>query len=247
LSASHVIVWDLDGTLGRFDSLNGLGDSPNPVTIQVRPHLREALEGLIELGFRHVLLTLATPLYAELVLHALGVRQLFDRVEGQGQRGKGDAAGLGTELCIGEEERPHRMLFIGDHPHNDEPRDPRVLFHLEMYGLERSARDLVSLARVLLDLGKGSLLKGFHEIARRRPWWARLWPGRVPLRPNRPERRLVTGLGPLLLMRRSQDCPVIAFARPPEPAVATEQLSFIPVDFAERVRAGLQRASSINP
>jgi hypothetical protein len=237
----------LDGTLGRFDSLNGLGDSLHLVTVQVRPHLREALEALGALGFRHVLLTLATPFYAELVLHALGVRQLFERVEGQGQRSKGDAAGIGTELGIGEEDRPHRMLFIGDHPHNDEPRDPRVLFHLEMFGLERSARDLLALAKVLLDLGNGSFLEGFHEIGRRRPWWARLFPGRVPLRPDRPERRLVTGLGPLLLMRRSEDCPVIAFARPPEPPVAREQLSFVPAEFAERIRADGQTSSDVNP
>src|SRR5437763_1191128 len=94
LSARHVIVWDLDGTLGRFDALNGQGDSANPVTVRVRPHLREALEALSAAGFRHTLLTLATPLYAELVLHALGVRALFERVEGQGQRGKGDVAGI---------------------------------------------------------------------------------------------------------------------------------------------------------
>src|SRR5205085_7437282 len=126
---------------GRCEALNGQGDSANPVTVRVRPHLREALEALSAAGFRHTLLTLATPLYAELVLHALGVRALFERVEGQGQRGKGDVAGIAAEMGIADEDLPHRMLFIGDHPLHDEPRDPRVLFHLEMFGLERSARD----------------------------------------------------------------------------------------------------------
>lgn len=239
MSATHVIVWDLDGTLGRFDALNGQGDSPHPITVRVRPHLREALEGLSAAGFRHTLLTLATPLYADLVLQALGVRGLFERVEGKGQRGKGDVAGVASEMGVADADLPHRMLFIGDHPQHDEPRDRRVLFHLELFALERSARDLLSLVKVLLEAGGGSVRDGFEALGRRRPWWARLWPGREPLRPDRPVRRMVKGLGPLLLMRRKEECPVIAFARPPEPAAAAEELSFVPAELSSRMRSGI--------
>jgi hypothetical protein len=239
VSKPYVIVWDLDGTLGRFDALNGQGDSPHPIDVRVRPHLREALEQLAGLGFRHTLLTLATPYYAELVLHGLGLRELFEHVEGQGQRGKGDAAGVAQILDVASAEMPARMLFVGDHPLHDEPRDPRVLFHLEMFALERSARDLVLLVRALLDLGGGSLRDGFEELARRRAWWERMLFWRRALPVDRPCRRVLPGLDALLMMRRREDCPVIAFAQPPT-LTAAEQMAIVPADHSGRISSRLE-------
>src|SRR5262245_10675786 len=129
----YVIVWDLDNTLGEFTALHVQGECPSPVAVRVRPGLAGALRQLSEAGFVHTLLTLATPLYAEMVLRATGLRPFFSRVDGFGQRGKGDAAGLGNVFGLTAEQRPHRMIFIGDHPLFDEPRDPRVVFHLEPY------------------------------------------------------------------------------------------------------------------
>jgi hypothetical protein len=234
VSKPRIIVWDLDGTLGRFEGLNGRGDSPEPIAVQVRPHLRDCLERLAAVGFRHSLLTLATPFYAELVLHGLGLRDLFVRVEGLGQRGKGDAAGLAREFDIAEADRPHQMLFVGDHPLHDEPRDPRVVFHLEPFGLTRSARDLAALVSVLLELGGGSLAEGFAALGRRRPWWKRL--GRaLPL--DCAVQRQPPGLAPVLMMRRRASCPVLAFARPPERAESPEERSFIPDEVGRTFRA----------
>jgi hypothetical protein len=232
----HVIVWDLDLTLGRFDGLVRRQDGAEPVPVAVRPHLAEALAALGTAGFRHALLTLATPLYADLALRGTGLRDHFTLVEGLGQRGKGDAVGVGAALGVAEADLPHRLLFVGDHPVNDEPRDPRVLFHLEVFAMSRSAKDLAALALALRDLGGGSLREGFEELGRRAPWWRRLWRFGPSLPTDRPVRRSLPGLPPLLLMHRREDCPVIAFARPPDPAVPATETSFVPAAVVSPLR-----------
>ena len=143
-------------------------------------------------------------------------------------RGKGDAAGIGDEMGLTEADRPHRMLFVGDHPLYDEPRDARVLFHLEPCALTRSALDLAALLVRLRDLGHGSLARGFETVGRG-PWW-RFWRRRLP--PDRPVRCPLPGLDPVMLMARRRDCPVIAFAGPPEPPAPAEEVSFVPVEVA---------------
>src|SRR5262249_31791755 len=149
LNTPYVIVWDLDLTLGDFSALSRQPDSVDPITVLVRPGLAETLRTLAAADFIHTVLTLATPLYAEIVLRGTGLRRLFERVEGLTQRLKGDAAGLGYALGIPEDERPHRMLFVGDHPLFDAPQDGRVLFHIEPHALSRPAADL---ARLVLHL-----------------------------------------------------------------------------------------------
>lgn len=230
MNGDHVIVWDLDGTLGHFDALAGNGLCTTPIQVQVRPHLQETLARLSAVGFRHTLLTLSTQMYAEIVLRALDIRKHFALVEGLGQRGKGDAAGIGAELGIPHRELHHRMIFVGDHPFNDEPRDSRVLFHIEPFALTRSAKCYADLVLSLRDLGQGSLRDGF-DVAGRGPWW-RFW--RRGLAANRPVRSVVPGVPPLMLMRRKTDCPVIGFAEPPESGKADE-ISFVPADMVALV------------
>jgi hypothetical protein len=215
LNHTHVIVWDLDLTLGEFGALNFVNDPCGVVTVKVRPGLEKALRKLSEAGFTHTLLTLASPLYAEMALRGTGLRPYFVRVEGLGQRPKGDAAGLADALGIGETDRPHHMMFVGDHPLVDAPQDPRILFHLEPQALSRNADDLQRLLLHLREAGNGSFQRGFERIARQRTGWRRLWPFSPSLNKNKPVRRSVAGIGKLVLLACEERCPVIAFNDPP--------------------------------
>lgn len=232
----HVIVWDLDGTLGEFAILTEKSESTEPVSLRVRPGLPEALRRLTEAGFLHTVLTLATPLYAEVVLRGTGLRPYFLRVEGLGQRGKGDAEGIGDSLGIPDDDRPHRMLFVGDHPLFDAPQDPRVVFHLEPCGLARSADDLARLVLHLRDRGGGSLRRGFDRLAQTGPWWRRAWPFR-PRMNGEPLRRVVPEVGELMLARRSDGPPVIGFAEYPHPSAEPVEHSFVPAELTAQVMA----------
>src|SRR5262249_33593701 len=148
-------------TLGDFSALHERGESADPIRVHVRPGIAEALATLRRAGFTHTLLTLATPLYARVVLRATRLHGAFARVAGVGQGGMGDAAGIAEVLGVTEAQRPHRMLFVGDHPLFDEPRDPRVVFHLEPSGLVRPAEQLTRLVLHLRETGNGSLRDGF--------------------------------------------------------------------------------------
>jgi hypothetical protein len=236
---SHLIVWDLDLTLGEFSALNFGNEPTGEVTVRLRPGVGKMLRKLSEAGFTHTLLTLASPLYAEIALRGTGLRPFFVRVEGLGQRPKGDAAGIAEAFGISEDERPHRMLFVGDHPLFDAPQDPRVVFHLEPQALARPARDLQRLIIHLRDAGAGSFRKGFERIARQRLGWRRLWPFQSRLTLNVPLRRSLSGIGDLLLLACSDRCPVIAFGDVPvlgEPASAH---TFDAGDLAAQVQASL--------
>ncbi len=236
MTKTHVIVWDLDGTLGEFTAVHEQGDSTDPVRVRVRPGLPEALQRLTDEGFVHTVLTLATPLYAEVVLRATGLRQHFLRVEGLGQRIKGDAEGVGDSLGIPDNERPHRMIFVGDHPLFDEPQDPRVVFHLEPCGLCRPADDLTRLVLRLRDGGGGSLARGFDRLSRAGSWWRRFGPF-LPRLSEEPLRRIVAGVGEVMLARRSGGPPVIGFAESPDPPGDPVEHSFAPAELAAQVEA----------
>ena len=225
MSGPHVIVWDLDGTLGEFSGLNGLGESVEPVSVRLRPGLEAALRQLSAAGFVHTLLTLATPLYAELALRGTGLRPLFTRVEGLGQRHKGDAAGVAQAMGMTEEERPHRLLFVGDHPWSDSPQDPRVVFHLEPLALIRPADELVRLVLHLRDLGAGSLRHGF-DCLRSQSWRRWLWPWGEAA--GRPVYRRVAGLGRVVLVQRPDEAPVIGFPDGVRRPAETEERCFVP-------------------
>jgi hypothetical protein len=232
----HVIVWDLDNTLGDFSALQGRGESSQPVRVRLRPGLEEMLHTLSAAGFEHTLLTLATPLYAEAVLRGTGLRRFFARVEGLGMRGKGDAAGIGTALGIPESQRPDRMLFVGDHPLFDEPQDPRVVFHLEPCALIRPAADLGRLVLHLREAGRGSLRQGFERVCSAGSEWRALWPfGRDG--DGAPVRRTVPGVGSLMLVRRPEGCPVIGFASLPEPAGTPRECEFVPAQEVAQVQS----------
>jgi hypothetical protein len=237
LSDPYVIVWDLDLTLGDFSGLSRPGPVPGPVTVRTRPGLAEALRTLGEAGFTHTLLTLATPLYAEAVLRGTGLRQFFTRVEGLGQRFKGDAAGVGDTLGLSEDDRPHRMLFVGDHPLFDAPEDRRVLFHLEPLALSRPAAELTRLVLHLREAGGGSLRRGFDRLAGDMPWWKKLWPRRGASAGNLPLRRSLAGVGELLLLACPDRCPVIGFANLPAPGGAPAEHSFVPDEILAQVEA----------
>jgi hypothetical protein len=233
VSAPYVIVWDLDGTLGDFEPLQGRGDDGGPVTVRLRPGLAEALRTLREAGFLHALLTLATPRYAELALRGAELRPFFHCLDGLGQRGKGDAAGLGELLGVTESERPHRMVFVGDHPYHDAPQDSRVLFHLEPLALARPAGELARLLLHLRDLGGGSLRGGFDRLGRR-GLLRRLWP--FGGGDGRPVYRRAAGLGRLVLVRRDEEAPVIGFAERPQTPQAPEERTFVPAEVMAQLK-----------
>jgi hypothetical protein len=232
----HVIVWDLDRTLGDFVSLHGQGEAAYPIHVKMRPGLREALEALDKAGFVHTLLTLASPLYAEVVLRGTGLRPFFARVEGLGQRNKGDAAGIG-EFGLAARERPHRMLFVGDHPLFDEPRDPQVVFHLETNALARPADELVRLVLHLREAGNGSLARGFERTRLGGTWWRYLWPWRWRPGADQTVSCAVEGVGRLLLLARTDGCPVVAFEGAPETAALPGTVSFVPAELVAQVEA----------
>ena len=89
----HVIVWDLDGTLGDFTELEKHPKAAHPIPLQLRPGVREALRQLTAAGFIHTVLTVATKQYADLVLHGTGLAEQFALIEGRSERPKGEKPG----------------------------------------------------------------------------------------------------------------------------------------------------------
>jgi hypothetical protein len=235
----YVIVWDLDGTIGDFEALHQQGECSTPIVVRVRPHLAETLQTLSDEGFVHTLLTRASPLYAEVALRATGLRPFFARVEGQGQRDKGDAAGLAKELGLPEEELPHRMIFVGDLPVFDEPQDARVLFHLEPCFLERSASEFQRLVLHLRELGGGSLRQGFDLLGNPIRWWQWLIPLTPKMPVGKPVRASVPGVGQMILMIRRDGCPIILFENQADPPASPTESCFVPAEVVPQVRAVL--------
>jgi hypothetical protein len=233
----YVIVWDLDGTVGDFSALHQQGETSNPIVVKVRPEMAETLQALNKAGFIHTLLTRASPLYAEIALRGTGLRPFFALVEGVGQRGKGDAAGIAQVLHIPEKELPHRMFFVGDLPVFDEPQDPRVLFHLEPCCMDRSARELERLVLHLREVGNGSLREGFDLLGNPIRWWQWI----VPLSPrmpvNKPIRCSLPDIGQLILMIRHDGCPIILFEHAPPPGTVASDHTLIPAEFVAQIQA----------
>ena len=241
MSRPYVIVWDLDGTIGDFDALHRQGECADPISVRVRPHLAETLQALANEGFVHTVLTRATPLYAEVALRVSGLRHFFVRVEGQGQRDKGDAAGLAKELGIPESELPHRMFFVGDLPVFDEPQDPRVLFHLEPCFRERSARELERLVLHLRQLGDGSLRTGFDLLGNPIRWWQWVIPLTPKMPVGKPVRCVVPDVGQLILMIRNDGCPIVLFENPADPPAEPLAYHFVPAELVPQVRAEMAK------
>jgi hypothetical protein len=231
----NVIVWDLDGTLGQFSSMP-MREGGEPITVLLRHGLADALRDLSAAGVVHTVLTMATPLYAEMVLHGTGLRPFFRFVEGQGQRYKGDAAGIGAALGLSADDLPHRMLFIGDHPYNDAPKDRRVLFHFEPQAMARSARDVGRMVHHLLNVGQGSFQRGFESLMGQPSLWNRLWSRKPETRPIEVD---VPGVGRLGLAERAEDCSVIWFAQPSQPPVEPTRHEILPSEVLAQIRNDL--------
>jgi hypothetical protein len=224
-AARYVLVWDLDRTLGLFDSLDRAQHSTN-VTVMLRPGIALALEALSRAGFVHTVLTLATPIYAQLALHGTGLHHRFEEVAGAGQRPKGDVAGIAKRFGIPEAQRGERMLFIGDHPLFDAPTDRSVVFHLELRALWRDAAKLTDLVLALRDEGKGSLREGYDRLLERSSG--------APLRRVAHDRA-----GPLILLPRQDECPVVVFddGDEPTPNPRGTPITFDPRDVAARLQS----------
>lgn len=222
----YLLVWDLDGTLGDFYALEKHPDGRQPVTVQVRSGLAEALARLSAAGFVHTLLTVASRSYAEIVLRGVGIRELFARVEGRGERPKGDAVGIGQTFGLRESHLPERVLFIGDRVAFDEPEDPRVVFHFEPWALTRSAAALAELLIQLRALGQGSLRGGFDHLLDDRRWWQRWKRAKLPY--DSPLIRQLPGLEEVALVLRQKACPIIGFPTAPRPQAPADYVSFIP-------------------
>lgn len=221
-----ILVWDLDKTLGFFEPLYKHWDPDSPVTIQFRPGILDLIRQLHKKGFTHRLLTLASPRAAHLILEAAGVRDLFFKIEGIGQRGKGDVAGIALEHGVPEHQWPHQFLFIGDHPFNDCPVDKRVIFHLEINALERPASQLGGLIDALIERGQGSFIRGYQSIASAVPWW-KFWQ-RPAFQVNQAMIRSLPGLDPLALMNGPSINPLIAFENEPLNPQEPDLLTFTP-------------------
>lgn len=214
-----LIVWDLDHTIGVFDSIEHLASSHDPVTVQLRPGIDECLTQLADEGFSHTVLTLASHMYAEVVLRGTGLRGHFLEVAGIGERAKGDVEGIARTFGIPLDQCHERMLFVGDHPIFDVPRDPRVVFHFEPRPLRRSAAVVAELALALRARGSGSLRAGFDELACGVNTQAGI------------QRVDVQGLGPLVLAQRDDGGPIVAFddGNPStEPQDAGTAVTFVP-------------------
>jgi hypothetical protein len=235
----HVIVWDLDGTLGDFYALEKICDGNSSVTVRTRPGLARTLEALCQGGFVHTLLTMAAPLYAEYALRGTGLREYFGRVEGHGQRRKGDVAGVARFFDISEAEAPAHMLFVGDRMVFDEPDHPEVVFHLEPSALTRPAQELERLVMYLRATGNGSIRQGFRTLGLGVRQWYRLW--RRPSLPlDKPVQRHVNGLGRLVFLERQGACPVIGYERAPAPAATAEQHCFVPAQWEDKGGAAVE-------
>jgi hypothetical protein len=202
-SPRFIVVWDLDCTLGEFSALERRRSDREPVTVWLRPGIHDALARLSAEGFAHVVLTLATPRYAEMALRGTGLDVHFIEVACAGQRRKGDALGIAEAHGMPADEVHDRMIFVGDHPLHDAPSDPRVVFHIEPAALRRHAEPLAMLLLELRRRGEGSLRRGFDALAVDRA------AGGPVVRCNLP------GIGPVLLAPRENDCPVIVFAEAP--------------------------------
>lgn len=228
---AFVVVWDLDDTLGSFNSLTDTRRWSQRATVHIRPGIREALERLSAEGFVHTVLTLASPAYAELALRGTGLRRHFAEVAGVGQRKKGDVEGIASAFGIPPEEWPHRILFIGDHPMYDPPRSPEVVFHLEVHALDRPAGDLAELILTLRDHGGGSLRRGFDVLAGR---------GEVQAAEQGVElRRLERDeQDPLLFLTRGHACPVVLFHDEHTRSGAGEPVSFVPEEILGPLSTG---------
>lgn len=237
MGAPYLLVWDLDGTLGDFDALERHWTDGTPVRLQLRPGLAAALEALGQAGFVHTVLTTATPLYAEVALAAAGLRDHFARVEGRGQRFKGDAAGLAEAFAIPAHERARRVLFVGDRLDFDEPEDPDVVFHLEPCALARPAAQLARLVEYLREAGGGSLHEGFQRLGRGPRQWRRLF-RRAAMPLGETVERQVAGLGRVLMLARPGACPVIGIGEPPAP-VAADEVEVVPAQVVAAAAAKL--------
>ena len=231
----HVIVWDLDGTLGDFTELEKHPKSAQPIRLQLRPGLDAALRQLSAAGFIHTVLTVGTKQYASLVLHGTGLAGHFALIEGRDERPKGDAAGIAAHLGIAEADRPHCMFFVGDRLLFDQPEDPRVVFHLELWALTRPAEELTRLLLHLRDLGCGSVRQGFDRIGRNKIGWRRYWPWAKPMPVGKPVRRALPRLAPLLFLARGEECPVIGFEKPPEQETAAQECLIVPAEVEARL------------
>jgi hypothetical protein len=198
----YIIVWDLDRTLGEFAALER-AEARAPVTVYLRPGIEAALVELSRAGFAHVLLTLATPTYADVVLRGTGLYEHFIEVACAGQRRKGDARGIAETHGVPPEQMHDRMIFIGDHPWFDAPRDRRVVFHIEPSALRRRAEPLAALILELTRRGEGSLRRGFDALAAGAPAG------------EQPVRRELPGIGSVLLAPRADDCPILMFEDEP--------------------------------
>ncbi|MDF1664008.1 MAG: hypothetical protein P1V97_19720, partial [Planctomycetota bacterium] len=118
------------------------------------------------------------------------------------------------------------MLFIGDHPFNDCPRDLRVVFHLEINALERPALQLERLIQELQKRGNGSFIRGYKAIAADCSLW-RFWNWPV-FQSNQPMLRTVSGIDPLALMTGPKINPILAFEKEPIERAAPDLLTFTP-------------------
>jgi hypothetical protein len=219
----HIVVWDLDHTLGEFSALERSRRDDVPVTVRLRPGLEAALERLSAEGFAHVVLTLASPSYAEMALWGTGIRRYFLEVAScPGHRPKGDAHGVAATYGIPLEEAGDRLFFVGDHPWFDAPRDPRVVFHIEPAALRRPAGPLAALILELRRRGEGSLRGGFDRLAAERAAGEKM------------ARHDLPGVGPVVLLPREDECPVVLFEEEPAAHEAGTTVTFVPAE----IRAG---------
>lgn len=212
----YLVVWDLDHTLGEFSALGRSGKADEPVTVRLRPGIEEALGQLTGEGFAHVVLTLASPRYAEIALRGTRLRERFLEVGCAGQRLKGDARGIAETHGIPPDEAPDRMIFVGDHPWYDAPRDPRVVFHIEPAALRRRAEPLAALILALRAQGQGSLRAGFDAFAGERAAGERFAKQDLP------------SIGQVVFLPREAECPVVLFGEEPGGHETGTAFTFLP-------------------
>lgn len=159
---ARIALWDLDKTLGTFDSLE-----QGRTDIQLRPGIKQILEDNQQKGIINVITTNATREYAEQALLLAEIKKYFELVFSRevvmAYAGK-KYQDILTIYGISGDEAKDKVIVIGDTP-RDRPVDvPGLTFVLDStYRNEGSnAQDL---RQILNDLtAHKSFAKGFEAM-----------------------------------------------------------------------------------
>jgi len=171
------ICWDMDGTLGLFDSVQLLmeGTSVPPDMekvvrpLSIRYKLREALQELRGMGIVHYVTTSAPKEIADAAVSMAGISGFFEGIFGNGTvNGIGGRCKrympVAEDLGYSMEEAVANMVVVGDGV-ADKPSDlDGLVFILQPSGAYHDAFVPMEIVKKLLEAGKGHFKRGFDFL-----------------------------------------------------------------------------------